>query len=558
MNSDNTTNVLLVATMDTKGQEAHYLEACLKSQGVTPMIMDAGIRGESPAGVAVTQNDVLRASGKTHAEVSQIKSEGVAMDVMVTGATRCALSLYREGKIKGIIALGGSMGTTLGTGVMRAFPIGFPKVMISTMGAQNMRTFVGIRDILMLNSVTDLAGLNRMTRKILRNGAMAISGMAKVAYRNQDVGNQLAFLTTMGPTETCARALRSGFARRGVEAVTFHCTGTGGKAMEKMIQEEKVDMVVDLSLHELMDRYFGGAFDPGPNRCEAAIQNGIPTVLVPGNIDFLVAGPMEQAQEQFPGRKYHKHNEHITCIGTTLEEIRQIAELLADRCNNGIGPITMLVPTKGFSDFSKEGGPLTNLDGPPLFAETFQKAIKRYIHFEYLPHHINDEEFIDAIFAHLDKMGAFQSIEDNVTGNKGSVVDFNVAQEIMTNQDINSIARNIWGGAASPGMVEGTALVDDDLENLEEIDEGTILVCPTISPALASIIPKLKGLVTDRGGILAIAAGIARAHDVPAVVGAANATHSIKTGDIIRINGTAGSLEILAANDDRQVRPAAA
>ena len=558
MNSDNTTNVLLVATMDTKGQEARYLEACLKSQGVTPMIMDAGIRGESPGGVAVTKNDVLRASGKTEEEVRQIASEGVAMDVMVTGATRCALSLYREGKIKGIIALGGSMGTTLGTGVMRAFPIGFPKVMISTMGAQNMRTFVGIRDILMLNSVTDLAGLNRMTRKVLRNGAMALSGMAKVAHRHQDTRNQLAFLTTMGPTETCASALRSGFGKRGVEVVTFHCTGTGGRAMEKMIPEEQVDMVVDLSLHELMDRYFGGAFDPGPNRCEAAIQNSIPTVLVPGNIDFLVAGPMEQAQKQFPGRKYHKHNEHITCIGTTLDEIRQIAELLADRCNCGIGPVAMLVPAKGFSDFSKKGGPLTNLEGPPLFAETFQKALKRHIHFDYLPYHINDEAFIAAIFDNLDKMRAFRSVEQNHTGNHVSVVDFNAGPGMMTNHDIDRINSNIWGGAASPGMVEGTAWVADNFENLEKIDEGSILVCPTVSRQLVPIIPKLKGLVTDRGGKLAIAAGIARAHNVPAVVGAADATRLVKTGDIIRVNGTAGSLEVLISNVDRQTRSVAA
>ena len=402
------TAVLLLATMDTKAQEAHYVESCLESQGVVPVLLDAGIRKESPSGVAITRDEVIRASGRSIEDIRRMGSEGEAMGVMVDGATRCALSLYGDGKIKGIIGLGGSMGTTLGTGVMRAFPIGFPKVMISTMGAQDMRTFVGTRDILVLNSVSDLAGLNRMTKKILRNGAVAVSGMAKMIQKNEKTDCPLTFLTSMGPTETCARTLRSMFAAKGVEVVTFHSNGAGGKAMEKMIREEKVNGVVDLSLHELMDRHFGGAFDPGPDRCTAAIENRIPTVLIPGNIDFLVAGPMEKAKTIFGNRAYHKHNAHITCVGTTLTEIGHIARLLADRCSRGKGPLTMLVPEKGFSDFSKTGGPLENLDGPPAFADAFLGALERRrpVHFRMLPYHINDHAFIQEIFETLERINS--------------------------------------------------------------------------------------------------------------------------------------------------------
>lgn len=400
------TTVLLVVTMDTKAQEAYYVEKCLKSQDISTIIVDAGIRAKSPPGVAVTRDAVARASGRTIEEIKRMGSEGEALAVMVEGATHCALSFYRAGRIKGIIGLGGSMGTTLGTGVMRAFPFGFPKVMISTMGAQNMRSFVGTQDILVLNSVSDLAGLNRMTKKILLNGAMAICGMAKMIQKNEKTDNPLVYLTSMGPTETCARTLRSMVGAKGVEAVTFHSNGAGGKAMEQMIGEEKVDAVVDLSLHELVDRHFGGAFDPGPDRCTASIENQIPTLFVPGNIDFLVAGCMEEAKARFGNRTYHRHNAHITCVGSTLAEITHIARLLAGRCNEGKGPVAVLIPKKGFSDFSKAGGPLENIDGPPVFADAFLRALKskRPIHFKMLPYHINDRRFTTAMIAMLEKI----------------------------------------------------------------------------------------------------------------------------------------------------------
>jgi uncharacterized protein (UPF0261 family) len=330
------------------------------------------------------------------------------MEVMIRGATRCALSLYHKGHIKGILGLGGSMGTTLGTGVMRSFPVGFPKVMISTMGAQNMRTFVGTKDILVLNSVSDLAGLNRVTKKILRNGAMAISGMVKIQVQDEEANTPLVLMSSMGTTETCAKWVRCRLAKKGIESITFHSTGDGGRAMEGMIREENVNAVVDLSLHELIDHHFGGIYDSGADRCTASISNQIPTVLIPGNIDFLVAGRMMHAKQKFGARKYHKHNAHITCVGTTLSEIRYIAKLLADRCNKGTGPIAMLVPANGFSDFSKPGGPLANLDGPPLFAQTFLNALKRSVEFEYLPCHINDHAFIDSIFIALEKIEAFR------------------------------------------------------------------------------------------------------------------------------------------------------
>jgi uncharacterized protein (UPF0261 family) len=164
--------------------------------------------------------------------------------------------------------------------------------------------------------------------------------------RNSKTDRPVVLLTSMEPTQTCARSLRALFGEQGIEVVTFHTDGAGGKAMEKMIREENVDAVLDLSLHELMDRQFGGAFDPGPDRCTAAIESRIPIVLIPGNIDFLVAGSVEETKAKFGNRMSYKHDAHITCMGTTLAEIDTIARLLAGRCSRGAGPIAVLVPQK--------------------------------------------------------------------------------------------------------------------------------------------------------------------------------------------------------------------
>lgn len=216
----------------------------------------------------------------------------------------------------------------------------------------------------------------------------------------------LVFLTSMEPTQTCARSLRALLERKGIKVVTFHSDGAGGRAMEKRIREERVDAVVDLSLHELVDRYFGGAFDAGPDRCLAAIENRIPLVLIPGNIDFLAVGPVKKAKAKFGNRVYHKHNAHITYVGTTLDEISDIARRLAGLCSKGSGPIAVLVPEKGFSDLCKAGGPLENIGGPPAFADAFLGALKRKrpVHFGMLAYHINDSMFIKAIFETLERI----------------------------------------------------------------------------------------------------------------------------------------------------------
>lgn len=413
--SHGTIPVLLVATMDTKEKEAHYIADWLRVEGLSPLVMDAGILGKGPQDVACTRQDVARAAGKNLAEIRICRSEGEAMDHMISGATRLALSMHAKGGIKGVIGLGGSMGTTLATAVMRAFPVGFPKVMISSMASRDTRPFVGTRDILMLHSITDLAGLNRITRRVLKNGALALAGMARQTFEAPEDEGALAVLSALGTSEGCAAGVRKAFAKRGIEILTFHTTGSGGEAMEQTIREEALSAVMDLSLQELAGHHFRGDYDAGPDRCRAILETGVPTVFAPGNIDFLVAGPLPEAEKRFPGRRCHAHNANISCVRTTHDEIRQIAEIVAGICNESSGPVTVLVPMKGFSGLDREGGPLFDPEAPRIFADAMGRSLNRKdVHLYRLPSHLNDPAFIDTIVETVFKLAP--AISSKVAG----------------------------------------------------------------------------------------------------------------------------------------------
>lgn len=394
---DYSKRVLLVATMDTKGREAQYIEDCLKKVGIPSVILDAGIKGKSPTLAGISREMVARSGGKTLAKVLRIRNEGEALDVMIKGAIRCAQDVYREGKIRGVISLGGSMGTTLGTAVMRTFPVGFPKVMISTMASRDTRTFVGSKDILMLHSVCDISGLNRITHRILRNGAMALAGMVQHAADDVTSDKPLVFLSTLGTTEACVQRLREHLERHGKEVITFHTVGSGGKAMEEMIQEEDVKAVLDLSLHEIADHLFGGDYDAGPSRGSAALQKCIPTILIPGNLDFLVTGPLKTARERFPNRPFHKHNAAITAVRTGQKEMETLAQTIADLCNAAKGPWSVLVPLKGLSAFDSEHGPLYDPKALKIFSDGLRRKLNTMSFLHFVPYHINDPEFAQAV-----------------------------------------------------------------------------------------------------------------------------------------------------------------
>lgn len=395
--------VLLVATMDTKGREAGYLKSCLEAAGVEVWIMDAGIRGQSPVPVEITREKVAGTGGMLLKDVQNLGHEGRALEVMVRGAVTLARS--RAEHIQGIIGLGGSMGTTLGTAVMRAFPFGLPKIMISTMASRDTRAFVGAKDICLFHSVADLAGLNRITKTVLHNGAGAMAGMVRAGRVAASGTGPVAGLSTLGTTEVCAENLRQTLGQKGWEVVTFHTVGAGGQALEEMISNHELEAVIDLSLHELVDHHFGGDYDAGPDRGRAAGRQGLPVILVPGNIDFLVTGPLAMAQKKFPGRAYHVHNAAITTIRTSKEEIAALARIVARRANAARGPAAVVVPLQGFSAFDHpENGPMPDPEAPHIFTETIREELHpdRLLYLE--DRHINDPGMAPRLVEILEKI----------------------------------------------------------------------------------------------------------------------------------------------------------
>jgi uncharacterized protein (UPF0261 family) len=395
--------VLLLATMDTKFNEAGFIRSTLQSMNIPVLTMDAGIRGSCPLSVNVSREEVAAAAGTRIKDVQNVGHEGQALAMMISGAQRLARERFEKGEIHGIVSLGGSMGTTLGTAVMRRFPIGFPKVMISTMASRDTRSFVGTKDILMLHSVCDLSGLNRITRSVLRNGAMAMAGMLQPVSDEPELSKPLVVLSTLGTTEACAQQLRRHLEEKGNEVITFHTVGSGGSAMDEMIREEDVAAVIDLSLHEITDHHFGGDYDAGPKRATAALKKGIPTVLVPGNVDFLVAGPLKTAQKLFPGRRVHQHNAAITVIETTPDEMDALGKLTAGLCNDATGPLAVVVPRQGFSAFDHPSGPLLNDEGRLRYIQALSDTLDDKSPLHLMPLHVNDQAFAMALIQILEE-----------------------------------------------------------------------------------------------------------------------------------------------------------
>jgi len=392
-------NVLLIATRDTKQQEAQFIRTCLEELGVTVHHLDASIRKSVDDSAEVTPEAIAAAAGTTMADIRALNHEGKCQAVMIDGALKCAQELHRRVGLGGIIGLGGSMGTALATTVMQSFPYGLPKVMISTMASGMTRPFVGAKDIVMVNPVCDISGLNSITRSAFRNGALAVAAMARDYCPTAVEPKPLVTLSTLGTTEKCSARVRTLLEASGFEVMVFHTLGTGGAAMDQIIRDRDVAVVIDLSLIEVSEFLHGGLCPTGPERCKAALEKGVPTVFAPGNLDFLVAGPLEDAKRRFPGKLYHSHNAALTAVRAEADEFRNDADHLAGLIKDAAGPVAFFVPLLGFSHHDSPEGHLHDPSLPPVFASHLKKKMPLGVPVVELALHINDDRFADALVA---------------------------------------------------------------------------------------------------------------------------------------------------------------
>jgi uncharacterized protein (UPF0261 family) len=396
---DEKPRVLLVATLDSKEVENRFIRERLEENGLEVYLLDASIRGTVDGGAHITPDQIAAAVGTTMPEIRALNHEGKCMALMIEGSIALAHELDERVGLSGIIAAGGSGGSTLGAAVMRTFPFGLPKVLISTMASGMTKPFVGTKDIMMLNSVCDVAGLNTVTRRVFENGALALAGMAHGYKPVAPSGKPVVAMSTLSTTDRCSTRVRAALEQRGSEVMVFHSQGTGGVAMDETVREQNVSLVVDLSLIEVGDNLAQGLYDGGPDRCKAALEKGVPAIFAPGNIDFLVAGPIADAERRFPGRRYHIHNAAVTAVRANADDFRRLAEHMAGLIKEAKGPVAFFVPLLGFSSHDSPQGHLHDPSLPPVFAEHLQKVMPAGVLVEVLPCHINDAPFADRIIA---------------------------------------------------------------------------------------------------------------------------------------------------------------
>ena len=392
--------VLLIVTLDTKEVEGKFLRRCLEEAGVEVIHLDPSIR-RTVGGAEISPDDIAAAAGTTMDEVRALKHEGKCQAVMIEGALKCAHQLHDEVGLSGILAIGGSMGTGLATAIMRSFPYGLPKVMISTMASGMTAPYVGTKDITMVNAVCDISGINSITRDVYRNGALALAGMAKGYKPATENGKPLVLITTLGTTERCSARVRTTLEDKGYEVMVFHTTGAGGRTMESIVQDRHVAAVVDMSLVEIIDLLNGGLCSAGPDRGKAAIEKEVPVIYAPGNVDFIIAGPIDVAREQFPGKRYHIHNPALTAVRTEIEELQAFADHMAAVIDNARGPVSFFVPLQGFSNHDSPEGHLHDPSLPPVFARYLKKVLPDFVEVREIDNHINDAEFADALTAQV-------------------------------------------------------------------------------------------------------------------------------------------------------------
>ncbi|MFC4776691.1 Tm-1-like ATP-binding domain-containing protein [Paenibacillus sp. GCM10023252] len=346
------TAVVLIGALDTKGQEFQYVKSIIENKGLQPLVIDVGVLDEPLFKPEVSSSEVAEAAGTTLAQLRADNDRGQAVAVMAEGAQVIVQRLVQEGRVAGIFGMGGTAGTTVGATAMKAVPIGVPKLLVSTVASGNTRPYVGVKDVTMMYSVVDIAGLNKLSRTILSNAAYALSGMVKEreAEAADTSDNKITLgMTMFGVTTPCVTKVREILESKGYDILVFHATGSGGLAMEELIDAGFIQGVADVTTTELADELVGGIFSAGPHRLEAAAQAGIPQVVSVGALDMVNFGPRETVPPQWSNRHFYQHNPTTTLMRTTVEENEQLGVMLAEKLNKCTGPAVLVFPLGGVS-----------------------------------------------------------------------------------------------------------------------------------------------------------------------------------------------------------------
>lgn len=404
-------SVYLLATLDTKGHEAAYLRDTLRACGVETKLVDVGCQGAASIEADVPREAFFAAGGYDVAELARAGDRGRAVSAAADCAAKFMAERHAQGEVDGVIALGGSAGTTIGTSAMRVLPLGVPKVMLSTLASGQVRQFVGDKDIAMFNSVVDIAGLNRISRSVLANAALAMAGMVRLRPPAADTGTRpLVAATMFGVTTPCVEHARRLLEDAGYEVLVFHATGSGGQAMESLIAEGQFAGVLDLTTTELADELVGGFLTAGPERLTAAARQAVPQVVSVGATDMVNFYAAESVPERFAGRTFYRHNANVTLMRTTPEENAAIGVEIGRKLSAAKGPTAVMLPLRGVSALDREGQPFCDPRARGALFEAIRSTC-RGCEIAELDHHINDTEFAAAAANKLLQMMAGMAMQ---------------------------------------------------------------------------------------------------------------------------------------------------
>lgn len=395
--------ILVVGTADTKADELLFMKSCIERGGASAAIMDVGVLGTPAFDPDYPNARVAAAAGSTPSALAGLGDENLAMTKMAEGAAALTLELYEQGRVHGLLALGGTMGTDLALDVTAALPLGMPKFIVTTVAYSHLLPPERLApDVMMILWAGGLYGLNSICQATLSQAAGAVVGACRTVLRPLPERPRIAIGALGKSCLSYMVTLNPELERRGYEPVVFHCTGMGGRAMERLIEQGVFAAVFDFALGEVANHLRGSVVSAGPTRLEAAGRRGVPQIVAPGASDLIDVQTWAPLPAAWQDRPYHAHNRLIASVTSTAQERCELARTIAAKVNAANGPTALLVPTRGIHAWDVEGQPLHDPDGHKAYVEEFRRSVRPPVHYEELDLHVNDVQFARRALAIFD------------------------------------------------------------------------------------------------------------------------------------------------------------
>ncbi|MEN3943271.1 Tm-1-like ATP-binding domain-containing protein [Prosthecobacter sp. SYSU 5D2] len=387
--------IAVLGTLDTKGPEHAYVAELIRQRGHQTLLMDTGSGAAPTVDPDITREEIAAAAGIDLAGIQARQDRGEAVTAMAEASAKVLANFASTGLIQGVISLGGGGGTAISTRAMRALPIGFPKVMVSTLAAGNVAPYVGTKDIVMMPSIVDVSGLNRLSRTLLARAAGAICGMVEMEVPPA-TDKPLIAASMFGNTTECVNAAKAILEDAGYEVLVFAATGMGGRIMESLIESGLITGVLDITTTEWADELVGGVLNAGPHRLEAAGKTGTPAIVTPGCLDMVNFGEPASIPEKFKDRLFYQHNPQVTLMRTTPEECTELGRILAEKINAYTAPVTVLLPLRAISVISAPGKPFHDPAADTALFTALKTHLRADIPVQELDCEINAPGFAEA------------------------------------------------------------------------------------------------------------------------------------------------------------------